>query len=319
MQRGAIHLFGILLASILIIVSVVLLGSYNNRPNVIQNSVPTPQVVVVNSPSPLPSPSLAAMASVTPVPTQTTTPTPKPSVAPTPRPISGPSGSGYSAITVSTDRGNFPIKVVSIDMGGVRMITDTANDNDCGNDCATKSLADFVSANGGFAGINGTYFCPSTYPECSSKKNTFDFPVWNSRLSHWVNGGNLFWNDRSIMYQDGGGMHFMRDAKAFGGGLSAGIVNSPGLVEGGNVIADQFPLSDKQRAKGTKGGIGIRGSVVYLVVANNVDMLDLAHIFKSLGASGALNLDGGGSSALWFGGYKVGPGRALPNAIVFAR
>lgn len=48
-------------------------------------------------------------------------------------------------------------------------------------------------------------------------------------------------------------------------------------------------------------------------------MLDLAHVFKSLGATHALNLDGGGSVALWFGGYKVGPGRSLPNAVIFAQ
>jgi exopolysaccharide biosynthesis protein len=44
---------------------------------------------------------------------------------------------------------------------------------------------------------------------------------------------------------------------------------------------------------------------------------DTGYVFKALGADYALNLDGGGSSALYFGGYKVGPGRNLPNAIVF--
>lgn len=28
-------------------------------------------------------------------------------------------------------------------------------------------------------------------------------------------------------------------------------------------------------------------------------------------------LDNGGSTALWSGGYKVGPGRNLPNVILF--
>ena len=199
------------------------------------------------------------------------------------------------------------------------MITDTASDDDCANNCPIIPLADYVARNGGFAGMNGTYFCPTDYGECAGKLNSFDFPVYNSRLGKWINRGNLFWDNRSIMYFDGSGMHFMRAANSFGGGILAGIVNHPGLVEGGAVIADQFPLTDKQRAKGTKSGIGVRGKVVYLVVASNVDMLDLAHVFKSLGVEGALNLDGGGSVALWFGGYKVGPGRNLPNAVVFAR
>ena len=264
-------------------------------------------------------------ASPSPEPTKTPTPTPKATASPPTTPTatpqvstSGPAGTGYSRLTLATARGNFTISLVSIDMGGARMITDTANDSDCPTSCPTLPLGDYISRNGGFAGIHGTYFCPAEYPECSSKTNSFDYPVYSSRLGKWINGGNLFWNDRSIVYYDGGGMHFLRNANSIGSGLTAAVVNSPGLVEGGNVIGDQFPLSEKQIAKGTKGGIGLRGNVVYLVVAGNVDMLDFAHIFKSLGVSSALNLDGGGSVALWFGGYKVGPGRNLPNAIIFA-
>lgn len=197
------------------------------------------------------------------------------------------------------------------------MVTDTANDNNCATDCPVKSLADYVAGNGGFAGINGSYFCPDTYPDCTDKKNSFDFPVYNSRLSKWINDDKLFWNSRSMIYYDGGGVHFKQDANSFGGGLSAGIVNYPGLLNGGNVIVDESSLSEKQAAKGTKGGIGIRGNTVYLVIASGVNMADFAHVFKSLGADSAMNLDGGGSSALWFGGYKVGPGRNLPNAVIF--
>ena len=249
----------------------------------------------------------------------TSKPTSLPAVSRTPAQV-GPPSSGHSRITVATERGNFLIDVVSIDMSaGVRMITDTANESDCTDNCPTLPLADYITRNGGFAGVNGTYFCPTDYADCASKKNSFDFPVYNTRLGRWINGGNLFWNNRSIFYYDDAGAHFQRNANSFGGGISAGIVNHPGLLDGGGVIADQFSLSDKQSSKGTKSGIGIRGSVIYLVIARSVDMLDLAHVFKSLGATHAPNLDGGGSVALWFGGYKVGPGRNLPNAVVFAQ
>jgi hypothetical protein len=33
----------------------------------------------------------------------------------------------------------------------------------------------------------------------------------------------------------------------------------------------------------------------------------------------ALNLDGGGTSAMWLGSYKVGPGRLLPNAVLLTK
>lgn len=198
-----------------------------------------------------------------------------------------------------------------------KMVTDTASDHNCDNDCPTMSLADFVSRNGGYAGIHGSYFCPDSYSECSSKKNSFDFPVYNSRLNKWINDDKLFWNGRAIIYQDGGGIHYLPSANSFNGGLSAGVVNYPGIVDGGQITVDGGSLSQKQGAKGTKGGIGFNSSKIFLVIAYNVDMADFAHVFKALGATHALNLDGGGSAALWYGGYKVGPGRGLPNAIIF--
>lgn len=289
------------------------LGAVTNQPTDTPDATEIPTATPTNSPSPTPTPT--PTASPTPSPTVAPTKTP----APTAKPVSGPPGSGYSRITVHTEVGDFVSDVISIDMSAATMVTDTASDSDCPNDCPAIPLADFVSKNGGFAGINGTYFCPPDYADCASKKNSFDFPVWNSRLSKWMNQGNLFWNDRALFYRDGGGSHLMRDAKGFGGGLSAGIVNAPGLVSGGQVIADQYPLSDKQKAKGTKGGIGSRGNTIYLVISRSVTMTEFANVFKSLGADSALNLDGGGSSALWFGGYKVGPGRALPNAVIFKR
>lgn len=239
----------------------------------------------------------------------------------TPVPVSGPPGAGYSSITVKTEKGNFSASVLSIDLNSTTVITDTGNDSDCGNDCTVLPLKDYVTRNGGFAGVNGTYFCPDTYPDCAGKKNSFDFPVYNSRLSKWINGGNLFWNSRSIIYFDGAGGHYNQNASGFSGGLSAGIVNHPGLLNGGNVQIDdnQSGLSDKQRAVGTKVGIGIRGGKnVMIVIARSVNMLEFAYVFKALGADSALNLDTGGSTALYYNSkYLAGPGRNIPNAIIF--
>jgi exopolysaccharide biosynthesis protein len=203
------------------------------------------------------------------------------------------------------------------------MLTDTGNDDNCANGCVTLPLVNYVSRDGGFAGVNGTYFCPAAYPDCAGKTDSFDFPVYNTRLGKWINSDKLGWAERrAIFYTDGSGAHYQNNSAGFGGGLTAGIINYPGLVDGGNVQIDdnQSGLSDKQRAKGTKVGIGLRDSqTVMVVIAGNVNMLEFAHIFKSLGATGALNLDDGGSTALVYGGrYIYGPGRNLPNAVIFA-
>jgi hypothetical protein len=111
------------------------------------------------------------------------------------------------------------------------MITDTANDNDCAADCPVLPLADYVARNGAYAGINGTYFCPTDYPDCANKKNSYDFPVYNSRLGKWLNATNLFWNNRSMVLKNGE-LSFLRNANSYGGGGSAGIVNHPGVLTG---------------------------------------------------------------------------------------
>lgn len=272
---------------------------------------------------PTPSPFLTASLSSSPGPTPTATPsfTPKPTPLFTPQSTTPPAptsvipSGGYSRVTVNTERGTFTTNVVTLPIGA-RMVTDTASDSECGNDCPTLPLADFVSRNGGYAGIHGSYFCPATYDECQDKKNSFDFPVYNSRLNRWINQGTLFWNDRSVIYQDGTGIHYLQTANSFSGGLTAGVVNYPGILNNGQVMVGEG-LSEKQSSKGTKGGIGFNSTNIFLVVASNIDMADFAAIFKAIGASYAINLDGGGSVALWYGGYKVGPGRGLPNAIVF--
>ncbi len=279
------------------------------------SAVATTLVTETSTSTPSPIPTVAPTIKPTAVPT--VAPTVKPTVAP----VSGPPGSGLSTINVATEKGNFTATVLSLDLGTTKVITDTGNDSDCPTNCIATNVASYVSKNGGFAGVNGTYLCPASYPECASKTNSFDFPVYNTRLGHWINQGNFGYSGRSIVYFDGGSAHYLQNASSFSGGVTAGIVNSPGLVDNGNVQIDdnQSGLSDKQKAVGLKEGIGIRGNTVMIVVALNVNMQQFAYVFKSLGATGAMNLDEGGSTALYYGGrYVYGPGRDVPNAIIFA-
>lgn len=314
-QRGIIHLIPLLL-----IVSLIIVVLYGTTFLKIFSLPKTPSPSSVQTLQPA-TPSASPTQSPTPKPTLQASPAVTQTPKPTAKPVSGPPSSGYSSITVATEKGNFSAKVISIDLNGAKMITDTANDNDCATDCPVTTLADFVSRNGGFAGINGSYFCPSTYPDCAGKTNSFDFPVYNTRLGKWINGGNLGWNGRSMFYSDGGGAQYLQSASSGGGGVNAGIVNYPGLLSGSNVQIDdnQSGLSDKQKAVSTKVGIGKRGSSnILVVIAYNLNMQQFAYVFKALGADSAMNLDEGGSVAMWYGGYKAGPGRNIPNAIIFA-
>ena len=99
-------------------------------------------------------------------------------------------------------------------------------------------------------------------------------------------------------------------------GVDAVIANQPLLVSGGNIAFN----GDGEPKHGSKGGrsfIAASGSTVYMGVVFNATVAEAAHVLKTMGIQNALNLDSGGSTALWSGGYKAGPGRNLPNAVLF--
>lgn len=233
-------------------------------------------------------------------------------------PVTNSPAGGYSRITVTTSGGNFVTDVIKADLGSTSVITVTGNDGNCDNNCNVKPLADYIAEESGYAGINGTYFCPPDYSGCSGKVNAYDFPVYSTRYGKWINADKLFWNDRGMAAFSGLSPRFCANASGCdNGAISAGIVNYPTLVSGGNVVVNTGGLpASLTQTKGLRGGIGVKGSEIYLLVVRGATVADEAEVMKALGIEHGLNLDGGGSSALYYGGYKVGPGRLLPNAIV---
>ena len=59
--------------------------------------------------------------------------------------------------------------------------------------------------------------------------------------------------------------------------------------------------------RGTKGAIGVDGTYVYLAIVTSATVTESAYVLQALGARDALNLDGGGTSALY---SPVGTGRS---------
>src|SRR5690606_3774459 len=102
------------------------------------------------------------------------------------------------------------------------------------------------------------------------------------------------------------------------GSVTAAISNLPTLlVYQGSVTISDSDLDTAQKNKGVRGALGIGGGNIFLAIISGASVLDAAHVMKALGATDALNLDGGGSAALYIeGNYKAGPGRLLPNAVV---
>ena len=241
---------------------------------------------------------------------------------PAPTVSTPPSVSGGNYTVVEIDRGKFGVYLVKVSLSDVKVVTSSANDDNCKNNCPTKSLADHVKDNNGFAGINGTYFCPPDYSSCSGKVNSSDYAFYKSNSGKWLNKDALSWGDTGLATFNGRSAKFYKRSTDYGGSsVTAGISNYPTLVYDGNVVIDTGKLTSYQKdVKGARGVIGIDSSNLYLVIVSNATVVDAAHVMKSLGVKYALNLDGGGSSALYLNGsYIVGPGRGLPNAVILVK
>ena len=213
-----------------------------------------------------------------------------------------PPGSGYSSQVVNTELGEFLVSIVAADLNSTRVIVDTASDGDCRNDCPILSLADYVSRSGAFAGINGSYFCPADYPSCADKKNSFDTLVMNKNKTYINSDNNVYSTVPAVIFS-GNSARFVGQSLEWGRdtGVDAVLAMQPLLVSNGNIVftGDGEP---KRGSKGSRSFVGATGSTAYIGVVFNATVAEAAYVTHALGIQNVLNLDDGGSTALWSGG-----------------
>ncbi len=240
--------------------------------------------------------------------------------------------SGYESIAVDTGAGIISVQLIRINLGsqGLEVKSLSAADYDCKDNCPVQSVGSYVQEVGGFAGINGSYFCPADYASCANEDGSYYWMWYDSVADVFINSyQNQFNQGPVIAFDTDNNFHFFRYAKDWPGKatfeannnttLAAAISNGPGLVYEGQLIVSESDLDDKQRTvKSNRSGIGFKNGNVYLAVARSATVMDLGRAMLAMGMTHAMNLDGGGSSALYHrGSYIVGPGRNIPNALVF--
>ena len=242
--------------------------------------------------------------------------------------------SSHRTVSVATSSGTFQVDLIKFQKDFFGMRTDSAEEHDCSGGCAAKSLGAYAAADGADFGIHGTYFCPPDYSECVGKENSFLWPFFDTDADVMINESSLAVHQGPLISysSDGNYRYFHRAAQfgstrtqfesAYGTALEAAVANYPSLVENGSIVVYGEPkLDDGMRTiKGTRGAIGFSDRFGYLAIVKNATVPDEALALQALGATDAMNLDGGGSAALWYGGrYLDGPGRDLPNAILFKK
>ena len=141
----------------------------------------------------------------------------------------------------------------------------------------------------------------------------------NHKKTYFNSGNNVYSNNPAVIF-GGSYIRFVGQVSQWGRdtGIDSMLSNFPMLVQGGNIAfgGDDDP---KKGSKGARSFVANKGNTVYIGVVHNATVAESARVLKTLGMENGLNLDDGGSTALWSGGYKVGPGRNLPNVILFAR
>lgn len=235
--------------------------------------------------------------------------------------------------TVKTDRGDFYVDIVEIALSklSLKVVTDTAGVEKCSSNCPTKSLYDYVANHKAFAAVNGSYF------DTGSKLGYYFSPVYNTLSKTMVNedqtkypttGPMMVFDEDNKFYYFSAASDFRSVANfesLTGKKVSAAISNKPGLIENGSVVLKSSDMDYGQRTTKTwrnaigytKAGINPAGTI-YLVFVRNATVEDLAAVMKALKMDYAMNLDGGNSTALYYNNeYKIGPGRSIPNALLF--
>ncbi len=229
-----------------------------------------------------------------------------------------PPGSGYSRQSVSALGSSYLVDIVAADLNSTRVIVDTASNGDCASNCPVLSVSDYAARSGAFAAINGSYFCPASYPTCAGKENSFDTLLMNKNKVYFNSSNNVYSTVPVAIFQNGSVRYALSQEWGRDTGVDGVIANQPLLVSGGNAV---FGGDDevKRAGKGSRSFVGSTGNIVYIGVVHNVNAAEMARVLAAMGMQYALNLDSGGSTALWAGGYKVGPGRNIPNAVLFVR
>jgi exopolysaccharide biosynthesis protein len=143
------------------------------------------------------------------------------------------------------------------------------------------------------------------------------------QLKYWTTGPIIAFDENNKFYYFKDSREFVsveNFEKVYNVKLQAALGNKPRLIEEGKNLLIEWDIDEKQRnTKSTRNALAYKNDKIYLVVARNATVPDLADIMKAMAVEYALNLDGGYSSALWYNDeYMVKPGRDITNAILFS-
>lgn len=200
---------------------------------------------------------------------------------------------------------------------------------------AGTNLKALVGSTRWVAGMNGAYFIPKDYSGNPDATNTirimnFDGKTYSKYYPDTgINGIFGFTKE---------GMPLLVQNNIYGektlrinynaariGEIESGIANFPILLASGTNLLPKYEklwlITDKMKLKGTKSFIcRTKNNDIKMGTLGSISMLDIPALLQRFGCIDAINLDNGGSLALYDNGkYVVGPGRNIMDAFVIVK
>lgn len=247
------------------------------------------------------------------IPVESNTPAPTPTITLTPTPTPVPAQSLFVGVGYSRDVRSEPvplvIHVVAVDLTGPGIgFLVTPGQPVAGNELVARTTSEFLQDFGLQVAINGDFFGPWHYTNPTDYYPHSGDPVDAYGLA--ASAGTIYSTGEE--HPNEVTLYLSEDNRAsFGkpiGPVYNAISGGPLLVDGGRALQDIRP-NDSQNPR-TAVGLNEDGQTLLLIVVDGrqagislgVTLDDLGKIAAQYGAYTAMNLDGGGSSALVIGG-----------------
>lgn len=234
--------------------------------------------------------------------------------------------SAYSLVTKTVD--GHKVRIFHVPAWGEYRVTAVASNT-------STTLKTLIAKEKGIAWINGAYFIPKDYTGKPDATNTVRIMNKEGKLyskyypDTGVNGIFGFLSDTSPMLVQNN-IYGEKTLRANYNSdriedIESGIANFPILLASGVNLVPTYDqawlITEKMKVKWTKSFIcRTKQNDIKMGTLGSISMMDVPLLIKKFGCIDAINLDNGGSLALYDNKkYVVGPGRNIMDAYVIVK
>ncbi|MBY5021323.1 phosphodiester glycosidase family protein [Streptococcus suis] len=215
--------------------------------------------------------------------------------------------------TITTN--NTTVYVADIQVSSAEYLKTALAQNTYGTNVTAKT-SETAAANNAILAVNGDYY----------GANSTGYVIRNGVLYRDTVRDNASYGDLAI-YADGSFEIIYENEISAQELIDKGVVNllafGPALVKNGEIVVDTSTEVGQAMSSNPRSAIGIIDENHYIIVvadgrtseSEGLSLYQLAEVMKQYGATTAYNLDGGGSSTLYFNGQIINKPTTNGNTI----